>query len=65
MRRFRSASGRREQATIAFAGDIAMADIAEIAKHDVDILDIGRAVLDAPMVDVKIDVVATETADGC
>jgi nicotinate-nucleotide pyrophosphorylase (carboxylating) len=63
--RLARASGRREQATIAFAGDIAMADIAEIARHDVDILDIGRAVLDAPMVDVKIDVVATETADGC
>ena len=51
-------AGRREVTTIAFAGDIAMSDIAEIARHDVDILDVGRAVLDAPMVDVKIDVVA-------
>jgi nicotinate-nucleotide pyrophosphorylase (carboxylating) len=49
-------AGRREQTTIAFAGDIAMEDIAEVVTHDVDILDIGRAVLDAPIVDIKFDV---------
>jgi nicotinate-nucleotide pyrophosphorylase (carboxylating) len=49
-------SGRRDRTTIAFAGDIAMEDIAEVAEHDVDILDIGRAVLDAPIVDIKFDV---------
>ena len=48
--------GRREATTIAFAGDIALADIPAIADHDVDILDIGRAVLDAPSVDIKFDV---------
>jgi nicotinate-nucleotide pyrophosphorylase (carboxylating) len=49
-------AGRREQTTIAFAGDIAMEDIAGVAAHDVDILDIGRAILDAPIVDIKFDV---------
>ncbi|HVZ52899.1 MAG TPA: hypothetical protein VG986_13095 [Pseudolabrys sp.] len=49
-------AGRREQTTIAFAGDIAMDDIPAIARHDVDILDVGRAVLDAPIVDIKFDV---------
>lgn len=49
-------SGRRDETTIAFAGDIAMEDIAEVVTHDVDILDIGRAVLDAPIVDIKFDV---------
>jgi nicotinate-nucleotide pyrophosphorylase (carboxylating) len=49
-------AGRREQTTIAFAGDIAMDDIARVAEHDVDILDIGRAILDAPIVDIKFDV---------
>lgn len=58
------AAGRRAETTIAFAGDIAMEDIAEIAGHDVDILDIGRAVLDAPMVDVKLDVVDGGTTDA-
>jgi nicotinate-nucleotide pyrophosphorylase (carboxylating) len=57
-------AGRRMQTTIAFAGDIAMDDIAAIAAHDVDILDIGRAVLDAPMVDVKLDVVDGGTTDA-
>lgn len=49
-------AGRREHTTIAFAGDIAMEDIATVVTHDVDILDIGRAVLDAPIVDIKFDV---------
>ncbi|ANK79838.1 MAG: hypothetical protein TEF_02810 [Rhizobiales bacterium NRL2] len=52
------AAGRRETTEIAFSGDIALEDIPAIAAHDVDILDIGRAVIDAPGVDVKFDVVA-------
>jgi nicotinate-nucleotide pyrophosphorylase (carboxylating) len=55
-------SGRRESTTIAFAGDIAMDEIAALASHDVDILDVGRAIIDAPMVDIKLDVVAEELA---
>lgn len=51
-------AGRRAAVTIAFSGDIELEDIARIAEHDVDILDIGRAVIDAPMVDIKFDVVA-------
>jgi nicotinate-nucleotide pyrophosphorylase (carboxylating) len=50
-------AGRREATVIAFAGDIELADIPAIAEHDVDILDVGRAVIDAPMVDVKFDVI--------
>jgi nicotinate-nucleotide pyrophosphorylase (carboxylating) len=48
--------GRREATTLAFAGDIELADIPAIARHDVDILDIGRAIIDAPSVDLKFDV---------
>jgi nicotinate-nucleotide pyrophosphorylase (carboxylating) len=54
--------GRRKSTTIAFAGDIAMQEIPTIAAHDVDILDVGRAIIDAPMVDIKVDVVAGEIA---
>lgn len=50
-------TGRRSETVIAFAGDIALIDIPAVASHDVDILDVGRAILDAPMVDVRIDVV--------
>jgi nicotinate-nucleotide pyrophosphorylase (carboxylating) len=56
------AAGCRERTAIAFAGDIALADIPLIVTHDVDILDVGRAVIDAPMVDVKLDVTAAEQA---
>ena len=49
-------SGRRGETVIAFAGDIAMDDVADVVTHDVDILDIGRAILDAPIVDIKFDV---------
>jgi nicotinate-nucleotide pyrophosphorylase (carboxylating) len=49
-------AGCRQETTIAFAGDIAMDDIAGVVEHDVDILDIGRAILDAPIVDIKFDV---------
>ena len=49
-------AGRRDVTTIAFAGDIAMDDIPGVAEHDVDILDIGRAILDAPIVDIKFAV---------
>lgn len=51
------AAGRRDVTQIAFSGDIALEDIPAIAAHDVDILDIGRAVIDAPSVDVKFDVI--------
>ncbi|NLH80936.1 MAG: hypothetical protein GX458_08860 [Phyllobacteriaceae bacterium] len=57
-------AGRRETTTIAFAGDILMDDIAEISRHDVDILDIGRSVLDATMVDVKFDVGGEDADHG-
>lgn len=55
------AAGRRDATTIAFSGDIDLEDIPKIATHDVDILDIGRAVIDAPMVDIKFDVVSDMT----
>lgn len=58
-------AGRREAVSLAFSGDIALEDIpAIVAGHDVDILDVGRAVIDAPSVDVKFDVVAGGAASA-
>ena len=37
-------------------GDIGLEDIPGLAARDVDILGVGRAILDAPMVDLKMDV---------
>lgn len=52
------ASGRRDQTRIAFSGEIELNQIPHIvANYDVDILDIGRGIIDAPMVDIKFDVV--------
>jgi hypothetical protein len=39
-----------------------MDEVGAIAAHDVDILDIGRTIIDAPMVDIKVDVIAGEPA---
>lgn len=49
-------SGRRPQTKICFAGDIAVGDVPELITHDVDILGIGRAIIDAPLADLKMDV---------
>jgi nicotinate-nucleotide pyrophosphorylase len=39
-----------------------MDEVCAIATHDVDILDVGRAIIDAPMVDIKVDVIGGEPA---
>jgi nicotinate-nucleotide pyrophosphorylase (carboxylating) len=49
-------NGLREGVKLAFGGSIKMEDIPKICENDVDILDIGRAIIDAPMLDVSFDV---------
>jgi len=51
-----SVEGLRQKVTIAFGGSILLEEIPEIIKEDVDILDIGRAIIDAPMLEVRFDV---------
>ncbi len=48
--------GLREGVKIAFGGSVRVEDIPQLAVIDVDILDIGRALIDAPMLDVRLDV---------
>ena len=55
-----SDSGMRERVKIAFGGDIGIDDIDELKELDVDILDIGRHIVDAPLLDMKIEVVRTD-----
>jgi len=52
--------GLREGVRIAFAGNIKLDDIAELKSMDVDILDIGRAIVDAPLLDMRMEVIAME-----
>ena len=48
--------GARESVKLAFGGSVTLEDIPKFLKLDVDILDIGRAIIDAPMLDIKFDV---------
>jgi len=48
--------GLRQRIKLAFGGSIKMEDIPKLREKDVDILDIGRAILDAPMLDISFDV---------
>ncbi len=51
----------RSQVQIAFAGGIRIADIPSLCRKDVDILDIGREIIDAPLLDLKYDVVSADS----
>jgi nicotinate-nucleotide pyrophosphorylase (carboxylating) len=51
-----SGEGLRSNVKIAFGGSIQIDDIPRFLDVDVDILDIGRAIIDAPMLDIRLDV---------
>jgi nicotinate-nucleotide pyrophosphorylase (carboxylating) len=55
-----SGAGLRESVRIAFAGNIRPEDIAELRSMDVDILDIGRAIVDAPLLDMRMEMITSE-----
>jgi len=48
--------GFREQVQIAFAGGLTLGDLDNLRHEDLDIVDIGRAILDAPLLDFRLDV---------
>lgn len=48
--------GLRQRIKLAFGGSIKLEDLPKLLEKDVDILDIGRAILDAPMLDISFDV---------
>jgi len=45
---------------LAFGGGVRLQDLAAIAAAGATIVDIGRAILDAPLLDLRLDVVPTE-----
>lgn len=51
------ADGSRSRVRIAYAGGIAIQDLPLLQDEDIDIVDIGRAVIDAPLLDMSMDVV--------
>lgn len=48
--------GWRERVKIAFAGGVTLESVSKLAKAKVDILDIGRGIIDAPLLDFRMEV---------
>ncbi len=46
----------RQQVQIAFAGGIRLQDIDRLKGLDIDFLDVGRSIVDAPLLDMRIEV---------
>jgi nicotinate-nucleotide pyrophosphorylase (carboxylating) len=49
--------GLRESVKIAFGGNIALGDLTVLRKMPVDIVDLGKAIVDAPLLDMRMDVI--------
>lgn len=49
--------GIRSNIKVAFGGGVTLEDIPSLKALDLDLLDIGRAIVDAPLLDMKLDVV--------
>lgn len=50
------AMGRRNEVEIAFAGGVKINEISTISKYGMDVLCIGKEIVDAPLLDMKFDV---------
>jgi len=50
------AKGLRDRVKIAFAGNIGISDLRDLKKLPVEIIDIGQAVVDAPLLDMRMDI---------
>jgi nicotinate-nucleotide pyrophosphorylase (carboxylating) len=47
----------RRRVKIAFGGNIKIEDLKKLGKFPVDIVDIGKAVVDAPLLDMRMDII--------
>lgn len=50
-------AGLRANVVLAYSGNVQLSDIPALREKDVDRIDIGRAIVDAPLLDMKIDVI--------
>jgi nicotinate-nucleotide pyrophosphorylase (carboxylating) len=50
-------TGLRDRVEIAFGGNVRLENVDALKTMDVDILDIGRAIVDAPLLDMRMDVI--------
>ena len=56
------ADGTRGRVKVAFSGNINLSDISDLSSSGVDILCIGHDIADAPLLDMKLDVISVEDA---
>jgi nicotinate-nucleotide pyrophosphorylase (carboxylating) len=49
--------GCRDRVSIAFSGNVRLEDVPQLKELDVDILDIGRQIVDAPLLDMRLEVI--------
>ena len=52
--------GIRNRVNIAFSGNVRLEDMDTLKALDIDILDIGRQIVDAPLLDMRMEVIAVE-----
>lgn len=60
-RKVMEASGKRKQLELAFAGGVRLTDIPELADEGIDILCIGKEIVDAQLLDMRLDVIQEES----
>jgi nicotinate-nucleotide pyrophosphorylase (carboxylating) len=53
--------GLRQQVRLAFGGGVRLQDLGPAAAAGADAVDVGRAILDAPLLDLRMRVIAKET----
>jgi nicotinate-nucleotide pyrophosphorylase (carboxylating) len=56
-------SGTRNRVRIAFSGDVRFEHMDALKKLDIDILDIGRSIVDAPLLDMRMEVLRVENGE--
>ena len=60
VRRVLEEAGLRQSTVLAFGGGVGPQDLAEAAAAGAEVVDIGREILDAPLLDLRFDVIPTE-----
>ena len=53
-------TGRQNGVQVAFAGNVHLTDIPNLAEQGIDILCIGKEIVDAKLLDLKLDVLQEE-----
>jgi nicotinate-nucleotide pyrophosphorylase (carboxylating) len=53
----------RSRVQVAFGGGVTLDDVDALRSLDVDIVDVGRQIVDAPLLDMRLDVVEARRAE--